>query len=74
MTTSQMTKNYTRMLSFKDYKGIGKVENIKDKYKIGKVIGEGSFGQVRIAMDRHANVKVAIKFIKKEQLKAHQKL
>lgn len=52
----------------------GKVENIKDNYKIGRVIGEGSFGQVRIAMNRHANVKVAIKFIKKDSLKHHQKL
>lgn len=62
------------MISFKNFKVFGKVDNIKDKYKIGKVIGQGSFGQVRIAMNRHANVKVAIKFIKKDSLQVHEKL
>jgi hypothetical protein len=32
------------MLSFKDFKGFKKVENVKDRYKIGKILGEGSFG------------------------------
>jgi len=34
----------TRILSFKDFKGFKRVENIKNRYKIGRVIGNGSFG------------------------------
>lgn len=32
------------VLSFKDFKGLKYIENIKDRYKIGRVLGEGSFG------------------------------
>jgi hypothetical protein len=32
------------ILSFKDFKGLKYIENIKDRYKIGRVLGEGSFG------------------------------
>ena len=38
--------------SFKNFRGLKKVENIKERYKIGQVLGEGSFGQVRIAIHR----------------------
>ena len=33
-----------RILNFKDFRGFKKIENIKDRYKIGRVLGEGSFG------------------------------
>jgi hypothetical protein len=32
------------ILSFKDFRGFKKIENIKERYKIGRVLGEGSFG------------------------------
>jgi len=35
-------------MNFKDFKGFKKIKNIKDRYKIGHVLGEGSFGQVRL--------------------------
>ena len=43
---------FYHILNFKDFKGFKKVINIKMRYKIGRVIGEGSFGQVRIALHR----------------------
>ena len=60
------------ILNFKDFKGFKKVLNIKFRYKIGRVIGEGSFGQVRIALHRQANLKCAIKIIRKDKIEAHQ--
>jgi serine/threonine protein kinase len=59
-------------MNFKDFKGFKKVQNIKDRYKIGRILGEGSFGQVRIAMHRQANIKCAIKIIKKEKINEHK--
>ena len=35
---------FAYILNFKDFKGFKKVINIKLSYKIGRVIGEGSFG------------------------------
>lgn len=68
--TSDQKANY--VLSFKDFKGLKYVENIKDRYKIGRVLGEGSFGQVRIALHRQAEIKCAIKIIRKEQVNSHK--
>ena len=45
-------ERFCHILNFKDFKGFKKVLNIKLRYKIGRVIGEGSFGQVRIALHR----------------------
>lgn len=49
-----------------------KVKNIKDRYKIGRVLGEGSFGQVRIALHRTADIKCAIKIIRKDKINEHR--
>jgi serine/threonine protein kinase len=67
------TKFY-HILNFKDFKGFKKVVNIKMRYKIGRVIGEGSFGQVRIALHRQANLKCAIKIIRKDKIEQHKVL
>lgn len=56
------------MLTFKEFKGFGKISSIKDKYKIGKVLGKGSFGSVRLCLHRKANIKCAIKMITKESI------
>jgi len=37
-------QKFEHVMNFKDYRGFKKVENIKEKYKIGRVLGEGSFG------------------------------
>lgn len=65
---------FFHILNFKDFKGFKKVLNIKFRYKIGRVIGQGSFGQVRIAIHRLANLKCAIKIIRKDKIEQHQVL
>ena len=35
---------FKKVMTFKDFRGFKKIENIKERYKIGKVLGEGSFG------------------------------
>jgi hypothetical protein len=37
-------QRYKHILNFKDFKGFRKIKAIKDRYKIGHVLGEGSFG------------------------------
>ena len=65
-------QRYKHILNFKDFRGFKKVDNIKDRYKIGRVLGEGSFGQVRIALHRQAEVKCAIKIIRKDKINDHE--
>ena len=64
-STNDMTftseKRYQLFVSFKDFKGLKKVENIKENYKIGRVLGEGSFGVVRIAQHRKTEIKCITK-------------
>ena len=44
------------------------VKNLKESYKVGRVLGEGSFGQVRLALHRKLKMKCAIKIIRKTKL------
>ena len=60
------------VLNFKDFRGFKFVKNIKERYKIGRVLGEGSFGQVRIALHRQADIKCAIKIIRKDKINNHE--
>ena len=63
---------YRKLLSFKEFRGFKQIEKIQERYKIGRVLGEGSFGQVRIAMHRQANIKAAIKIIRKDKISEHE--
>jgi serine/threonine protein kinase len=57
-------------LSFKASKGFKKIRKITDNYQLGKELGKGSFGSVRLGQHRGSKVMVAIKIIKKQQLQA----
>ena len=41
---------------------------LRDQYKIGKVLGEGAFGEVRLCTHRFSNEKRAVKVLKKETM------
>ena len=53
-------------MSFKDFKGLKSIENIRDRYKIGKFLGKGQFGVVKKCLHKATNTKLAIKIIEKE--------
>jgi len=42
------------------------ITNIKDRYKIGEVLGKGSFGEVRKCKHKQAQVKLAMKILSKK--------
>jgi len=41
---------------------------LRDIYKIGKQLGEGAFGEVRLCTHRLSNEKRAVKVLKKENM------
>ena len=41
---------------------------LRDAYKIGKVLGEGAFGEVRLCTHRETKEKRAVKVLKKENM------
>jgi len=43
---------------------------LRDIYKIGKVLGEGAFGEVRLCTHRDTKEKRAVKVLKKENMDA----
>ena len=57
-------------LDLRDIRGLKLItkEELKRKYKFGKVLGAGSFGEVRLGLHRQFNKKVAVKIIRKDNL------
>lgn len=53
---------------------IGKAEGkLRDFYKVGKVLGEGAFGQVRVAQNRDSGAKRAVKMLTKATMDDDEK-
>lgn len=51
--------------SAKTFNGFKKITAINNLYSFGEVIGEGSFGQVRLAVDKQSQEQFAVKIMKK---------
>jgi serine/threonine protein kinase len=47
-------------------------DNIREDYQIGKVLGTGAFGEVRVCTHRKSNIKRAVKILKKNFLKEEE--
>ena len=48
-------------------------DNIREDYQIGKVLGTGAFGEVRVCTHRKSGIKRAVKILKKNFLKEEEK-
>ena len=55
-------------LSKKTFVSVHSADNIRDDYLIGKVLGSGAFGEVRLCTHRKTGAKRAVKIIKKSFL------
>lgn len=55
-------------------KSLKEVTEIRDMYQLGKKIGEGASGHVRLAVQRQLNIQCAIKIIKKETVEQSRQL
>lgn len=65
---SQLHQEQERILGFKAAKGFKTIENITNTYTVGKELGAGAFGAVRVGQHKSTKVVVAIKVIKKALL------
>ena len=68
-TVKQRQENYDKFMTTKDFKGIRATQTIKNDFKMGRILGEGNFGQVRIAEMRKFGIQCAIKSIDKKKNK-----
>jgi serine/threonine protein kinase len=64
--------HYTKFFGFNDYRGFKKIKDIKDIYRLGDVLGKGTFGEVRRADHIKAKFVCAVKVIDKIKLKNNQ--
>lgn len=62
---------YRRIITFKDFKGLQKIEDITQYYTFGDTLGTGSFGTVKRARHIKANIDCAVKIIKKREIQKH---
>ena len=69
---SPVVDQYTKFFGFNDYRGFKKIHDIRDTYKLGEVLGKGTFGEVRRAEHLKAKFVCAIKVIDKLKLKNNQ--
>ena len=59
-------------LSKKTFVSVHNAENIRDDYLIGKILGSGAFGEVRLCTHRKTGAKRAVKIIKKSFLQGKE--
>jgi serine/threonine protein kinase len=60
------------MITFRDFKGFKKVDDIRELYSMGAQLGKGSFGEVRKALNLKLKLECAVKIIKKASVNRHQ--
>ena len=63
-----------KLLQFRLFKTLKTATDVSTKYKIGRVLGKGSFGEVREAYNIKTKVTCAIKTVSKAHIGQHQVL
>lgn len=69
-----ITNLLTRGITIKDFKQIKHIKSIEKDYEIKNKLGKGAYGTVYAAVDKRTNVKTAIKFMEKKNLKKDAKV
>ena len=57
-----------KVLQFRLFKKLKSTNDISSKYEVGRVLGKGSFGEVRECLNKQTGVVCAIKIVIKESI------
>ena len=60
-----------KVLQFRLFKTLKTAEDIRSKYQVGRVLGKGSFGEVRECVHMQTGVTCAIKIVSKAHIGQH---
>ena len=63
-----------KVLQFRLFKSLKDAHDISSKYQVGRILGKGSFGEVRECLNTQTGVTCAIKTISKAHIGQHQVL
>lgn len=63
-----------KLLQFRLFKSLKDATNILNKYQVGRVLGKGSFGEVRECLNTQTGVVCAMKTVSKAHIGQHQVL
>lgn len=63
-----------RILKFRLFKSLKGTSSITSQFTVGKTLGKGSFGEVRLCLNKATNVRCAMKIVNKAVIGKHQVL
>ena len=63
-----------KVLRFKLFKSLSQTKDIRSKFAVGKTLGKGSFGEVRLVLNKLTNQQCAMKIVNKSMIGKHQVL
>lgn len=63
-----------KILQFRMFKSLKNTNDITANFTLGKQLGKGSFGEVRLCLNKATNVQCAIKIVNKSHIGQHQVL
>ena len=58
-----------RPFHMKDFKQLKFVKNIENRYKLGKTVGQGAFGTVRLCQQVDTGKQLAVKIMRKQAVR-----
>ena len=63
-----------KVLKFKLFKSLSQTQDIRSNFAVGKTLGKGSFGEVRLVLNKITNQQCAMKIVNKAMIGKHQVL